>query len=251
MSSAADLHPVARRTLPVVTEAELLAAARDARLRDAAVASFTARIIGADGDAGLTADARLRAAAVGSFARLREDLTPLSPPIRPRDVCGARPVARHHGPPVADERPQPDADDALDRAPWPSDADAPAADEPFARGRSAEPAAPAAEPAPDPAAPAAAPAEGSLDLRRSSTEAPAPITFDVAPAARVARAMTSRVPVARGGTPLDEVLSGAWAALSALEPAPCPICGGAMRPRFGSGAKVESARCGDCSTVLR
>ena len=53
------------------------------------------------------------------------------------------------------------------------------------------------------------------------------------------------------GVTLDDVLSGAWEALSRHESAACPICGGAMRPRYGSGPVPTGGRCGGCSTTLR
>jgi hypothetical protein len=52
------------------------------------------------------------------------------------------------------------------------------------------------------------------------------------------------------GVTLDDVLSGAWEALGRHESAACPVCGGAMRPRYGSGPVPAGGRCTSCSTVL-
>jgi DnaJ-class molecular chaperone len=48
-----------------------------------------------------------------------------------------------------------------------------------------------------------------------------------------------------GGLTLDEVISGAWAGLSAGAPVACPVCGGRMAPTGAS-----AGRCGSCSTAL-
>jgi hypothetical protein len=55
-----------------------------------------------------------------------------------------------------------------------------------------------------------------------------------------------RVSPSRGGRPsLDEVISGAWAGLTAGAPVACPVCGGRMAPiEDGVGS------CGSCSTWL-
>ena len=56
--------------------------------------------------------------------------------------------------------------------------------------------------------------------------------------------------VAREGRTLEDLLSGAWEDLSAHRTARCPICDGAMEPRYGSGPSAVGGRCGDCSTEL-
>jgi hypothetical protein len=56
--------------------------------------------------------------------------------------------------------------------------------------------------------------------------------------------------VAREGRTLEELLSGAWEDLSAHRTATCPICDGAMEPRYGSGPSAVGGRCGDCRTEL-
>lgn len=51
--------------------------------------------------------------------------------------------------------------------------------------------------------------------------------------------------LAHGRLTLDELVSGAWAAIGAGAPAACPICDGAMKPRPSAPAK-----CGDCGAEL-
>ena len=55
---------------------------------------------------------------------------------------------------------------------------------------------------------------------------------------------------AREGRTLEDVLSGAWEDLSAHRTATCPICDGAMEPRYGSGPSAVGGRCGECRTEL-
>jgi hypothetical protein len=54
----------------------------------------------------------------------------------------------------------------------------------------------------------------------------------------------------REGRTLEDLLSGAWEDLSAHRTAACPICDGAMAPRYGSGPSAVGGRCGDCLTEL-
>ena len=54
----------------------------------------------------------------------------------------------------------------------------------------------------------------------------------------------------REGRTLEDVLSGAWEDLTAHRTAACPICGGAMRPRYGSGPSPVGGRCRECRTEL-
>ena len=56
--------------------------------------------------------------------------------------------------------------------------------------------------------------------------------------------------VAREGRTLEDLLSGAWEDLSAHRTATCPICDGAMEPRYGSGPSAVGGRCRDCRTEL-
>lgn len=55
----------------------------------------------------------------------------------------------------------------------------------------------------------------------------------------------------RGGGPtLDDVVSGAWEGLLTRHTAPCPLCGGALAPRYGAGHGPVGGRCRDCGTEL-
>ena len=54
----------------------------------------------------------------------------------------------------------------------------------------------------------------------------------------------------REGRTLQDVLSGAWEDLVAERTATCPICGGAMEPRYGSGPAPVGGRCADCRSEL-
>jgi hypothetical protein len=49
---------------------------------------------------------------------------------------------------------------------------------------------------------------------------------------------------------LEDVLTGAWEDLIAHRTATCPICAGAMEPRYGSGPSAVGGRCRDCKTEL-
>ena len=54
----------------------------------------------------------------------------------------------------------------------------------------------------------------------------------------------------REGPTLEDVLSGAWEDLVAHRTAACPICAGALAPRYGSGPSAVGGRCRDCGTEL-
>ncbi len=54
----------------------------------------------------------------------------------------------------------------------------------------------------------------------------------------------------REGPTLEDVLSGAWEDLIAHRTATCPICDGAMEPRYGSGPSAVGGRCTSCRTEL-
>ena len=54
----------------------------------------------------------------------------------------------------------------------------------------------------------------------------------------------------REGPTLEDLLSGAWEDLIAHRTAACPICDGAMAPRYGSGSSPVGGRCGGCGTEL-
>ncbi len=58
-------------------------------------------------------------------------------------------------------------------------------------------------------------------------------------------------PLAAGGGPtLDDVIAGAWEALADNRSVSCPVCAGAMRPRYGAGAAPVGGRCDDCGSAL-
>jgi hypothetical protein len=65
------------------------------------------------------------------------------------------------------------------------------------------------------------------------------------PAAVSAQRRHRASPAAGGRVTLDELISGAWAALSAGAPVACPVCGGRMAP-----AGPDIGGCGSCSTSL-
>jgi hypothetical protein len=52
------------------------------------------------------------------------------------------------------------------------------------------------------------------------------------------------------GRTLDDVLSGVWEDLVAHRAVACPICAGAMTPRYGSGPAAVGGACRDCGTTL-
>jgi hypothetical protein len=54
----------------------------------------------------------------------------------------------------------------------------------------------------------------------------------------------------REGPTLEDVLSGAWEDLIAHRTATCPVCDGAMTPRYGSGPSAVGGRCGGCGSEL-
>lgn len=54
----------------------------------------------------------------------------------------------------------------------------------------------------------------------------------------------------REGRTLADVLSGAWEDLTAHRIATCPICDGAMEPRYGSGPSAVGGRCRTCRSEM-
>jgi hypothetical protein len=54
----------------------------------------------------------------------------------------------------------------------------------------------------------------------------------------------------RGRRTLDELIVGVWEDLTARHAAACPMCGGSMEPRYGSGAAPVGGRCGSCGSTL-
>jgi hypothetical protein len=57
--------------------------------------------------------------------------------------------------------------------------------------------------------------------------------------------------VAPGGGPtLDDLVVGVWEGLTAKRAVACPMCGAAMRPRFGAGAVPVGGWCDGCRTTI-
>jgi hypothetical protein len=54
----------------------------------------------------------------------------------------------------------------------------------------------------------------------------------------------------RGRRTLDEIIVGVWEDLTAHHAATCPVCGGTMAPRYGSGAAPVGGRCTSCHSTL-
>jgi hypothetical protein len=54
----------------------------------------------------------------------------------------------------------------------------------------------------------------------------------------------------REGRTLEELLCGAWEHLGEHRTATCPICDGAMEPRYGAGPSAVGGRCTSCATEL-
>ena len=54
----------------------------------------------------------------------------------------------------------------------------------------------------------------------------------------------------REGRTLEDVLCGAWEDVTAHRIATCPICDGAMEPRYGAGPSAVGGRCRSCRTEL-
>ncbi len=54
----------------------------------------------------------------------------------------------------------------------------------------------------------------------------------------------------RAAPSLDAAISALWARIAAHQPVVCPLCAGAMEPRYGAGAVPIAGRCRDCGSVL-
>jgi hypothetical protein len=57
-------------------------------------------------------------------------------------------------------------------------------------------------------------------------------------------------PANGGGPTLDELIVDVWEGLASGRPVPCPVCAGALVPRFGAGAGPVGGRCRDCGSEL-
>ena len=49
---------------------------------------------------------------------------------------------------------------------------------------------------------------------------------------------------------LDDVIVGAWEELHDHHTVTCPVCSGAMAPRYGAGSTPVGGRCADCGSTL-
>jgi hypothetical protein len=94
----------------------------------------------------------------------------------------------------------------------------------------AAPAVTAPASAPAVAAPAAAPA----------VAAPAPASD----------APLAAAPAGSSARTLDDIIARAWTTLGVTQAADCPLCGGDLAPRFGSGPHPVGAACRSCGTEL-
>jgi hypothetical protein len=93
---------------------------------------------------------------------------------------------------------------------------------------------------------------GDGDQLRLGQAAPAP---EAVPASLISdRVARERADVVTdrpgGGLTFDDVLVGAWEGLSAHRMVPCPVCDGAMAPRFGAGHGAVGGRCASCGTAM-
>jgi hypothetical protein len=52
------------------------------------------------------------------------------------------------------------------------------------------------------------------------------------------------------GFTLDELILGVWDGLAEHRSVACPVCGGQMAPRYGSGAVPVGGRCARCASTL-
>ena len=53
-----------------------------------------------------------------------------------------------------------------------------------------------------------------------------------------------------GEPTLEERVAGAWERLAAGQTAECPLCSGALRPRWSAGHGVVGGRCDSCGSEL-
>ncbi len=60
----------------------------------------------------------------------------------------------------------------------------------------------------------------------------------------------SRPLAAHSAETLDDLMTGAWAALRADAPIACPLCDSLMEPRWSAGAGVVGGRCTGCGSEL-
>ena len=53
-----------------------------------------------------------------------------------------------------------------------------------------------------------------------------------------------------GEATLDDVVVGAWEGLLGHRTVSCPVCRGALAPRYGAGPAPVGGRCTDCGSTL-
>jgi hypothetical protein len=92
------------------------------------------------------------------------------------------------------------------------------------------------------------PGEAARFERDAEPERPPTPTFPIPADPPLAGAPAGRDP--RRGLTLDEVIVGVWEGLHAHHTATCPICGGEMLARHGSGPRPVGGRCHDCGTTI-
>jgi hypothetical protein len=56
--------------------------------------------------------------------------------------------------------------------------------------------------------------------------------------------------VGASGRTLDDLLTGTWDRLTAGVATACPVCAGALSPRWSAGSGIVGGRCGDCGSEL-
>lgn len=71
-----------------------------------------------------------------------------------------------------------------------------------------------------------------------------PVPIAATPALRARGRSSSR------GTSLDALLTGTWQGLLAHGSVRCPVCRGAMTPRYAAGPKPVGGRCRDCGSSI-
>jgi hypothetical protein len=84
---------------------------------------------------------------------------------------------------------------------------------------------------------------------RHTTER-APRLFPDSVPAPHAPAPTPEPATAAAGPTLDDLLTGTWSRLSAGVDTACPVCTGALAPRWSAGAGIVGGRCRDCGSEL-
>ncbi|UGS35349.1 hypothetical protein [Capillimicrobium parvum] len=58
------------------------------------------------------------------------------------------------------------------------------------------------------------------------------------------------VPAVGGAPTLDDLLTGIWQTIASDQTATCPLCQGALEPRYSAGSVPVGGRCTSCGTEL-